>query len=106
MSRYRVFLGAPRAGSPSKSGLEWHDIHITSNLDYVEGQTSQQAECKRLPLKGEASQKPTSTIARLIDGVSFNDDNITERLELSLRDDLLDGSHFSPIVTNVASHRE
>ena len=101
MSRYRVFLGAPQAGSPSKSGLEWHDIHINSDSDYIEGQTNQQAECERLSLKGDEPEKPTSTIARLIDGISFNDDNISESLELSLREDLIDGAHFLPVVANV-----
>lgn len=106
MSRYRVFLGAPPAGSPSKSGLGWHDIHIKYDLGYVEGQTSQRAECDQSPPEGEESEKPTSIIARLIDGISFNDDSITESLELSLREDLPDGAHFSPVVANVASHRE
>jgi hypothetical protein len=95
MSRYRVFLGAPLASSTSKSELEWHDIHITSNLGYVVGQTSQRAESEPSPPKGKGSQQ--SAIARLIDGVSFNDDGITESLELSLREDLLDGAHFSRV---------
>ena len=94
MSRFRVFLGAPPASSPSKFELEWHDIHITSDLSYVVGQTSQQAESEPSLPKGKESQRPTSTIARLIDGVSFSDDDITESLELSLREDLLDGAHL------------
>lgn len=94
MSRYRVFLGAPLASSPPISELEWHDIHITSDMGYAVGQTSQQAENERSLLEGKESQKPTSTVARLIDGVSFNDDDITESLELSLREDILDGEHF------------
>ena len=106
MSRYRVFLGAPPAGSPSKSGLEWHDIHINSDLVYIEGQTNQQVERELLSLEGDEPEKPTSTIARLIDGISFNDDNISESLELSLREDLLDGAHFSPVVANGVSHRK
>ena len=95
MSRYRVFLGAPTASSPAKSGLEWHDMHIASDLGYAVGQMSQQAENKPTLPQGKESPKPTSTIARLLDGVSFNDDNITESMELSLREDLLDGAHFS-----------
>jgi len=95
MSHYRVFLGAPPASFPSKSELEWHDIHIASDLGYAVGQTSQQAESETSLLNGKESQKPTSTIARLVDGVSFSNDDIFESLELSLREDLLDGAHFS-----------
>lgn len=95
MSRYRVFLGAPSASSPSKSELEWHDIHIASELSYVVAQTGEQGESGPSLPKGKQSQQPTSTIARLIDGVSFNDDDINESLELSLREDLLDGAHLS-----------
>ncbi len=95
MSRYRVFLGAPPASSPSKSELEWHDIHITSDLSHVVVQTGEQAKSGPSLPKGKESQQPTSTIARLIDGVSFSDDDINESLELSLREDLLDGALLS-----------
>jgi len=95
MSRYRVFLGAPPASPTSKSELEWHDIHITSDLGYVVGQTSQQAESEPSIPKGKEAQQ--SAIARLIDGVSFSDYDINESLELSLREDLLDGAHFSRV---------
>jgi hypothetical protein len=97
MSRFRVFLGAPPASSSSKSELEWHDIHITSDLGYVVGRTSQQAASSPPLHEGKDPPKPTSTIAWLVDGVSFNDDDITESLELSLRGDLLDGAHFSRV---------
>lgn len=93
MSRYRVFLGAPLASSTSESELEWHHIHITSDLGYAEGQASQQVESEPSLPKGKQSQQ--SAIAWLIDGVSFNDDNITESLELSLREDFPDGARFS-----------
>ena len=86
--------------------MDWRDIHISPDLDYIEGQTNQQAEYERLSLKGEEPGKPTSTIARLIDGISFNDDNITESIELSLREDFLNRTHFSPAVANVVSHSE
>lgn len=92
MSRYRVFLGAPPASSTSDPELEWHDIHITSDLGYVVGHASQQVESEPLLPKGKESQQ--SAIAWLIDGVSFNDDHITESLELSLREDFPDGAHF------------
>jgi len=102
MSRYRIFLGAPPASSLSKSELEWNDIHITSDLGYVVEQTSRQGECDPSLLKGKGPQILTSPIARLVEGVSFSDDGITESLELSFRDDLRDGAHFSLVVTNVA----
>jgi hypothetical protein len=96
MSRYRVFLGAPPASSPLKSELEWRNIHVTSDLGHVVNQRSQPAESEPL-LKEKESQNPSSTIARLLDGVSFNDDDITESLELSFRSDLPDGAHFSHV---------